>query len=59
MKNAITISFVGNTQIKNWLEQWAKEEDRTISATLRQILTQESLRRQLQPSRQEVKYKTN
>jgi hypothetical protein len=42
----ITISFVGTTEIKLWLEQWAKEDERSISYILRKILQCEYLRRQ-------------
>jgi hypothetical protein len=41
----ITISFVGNTEIKAWLEQWAKEDDRSMSYVIRQILRHEVQRR--------------
>lgn len=46
MNEPQTISFVGTTEIKQLLEQWARAEDRSISATLRQILAQEATRRQ-------------
>ena len=59
MNQPITISFVGTTDIKSLLEQWAKQEDRTVSATLRRILENEAHRRNRQPSRQEVQYQTN
>lgn len=46
LQEQVTISFVGTAQIKNLLEQWAKQEDRSISATLRQILEREAQRRE-------------
>ncbi len=45
MSKPATISFVGTTDLKALLEQWAKDEDRTISATLRRILEAEAKRR--------------
>ncbi len=59
MNHPQTISFVATAELKRLLEQWAKDEDRTISATLRQILAQEARRRNRQPSRQQVSYQTN
>jgi len=41
MSEPITISFVGTTEIKCWLEQCAKKDDRSMSYILRQILKQE------------------
>ena len=41
-------SFVITRELKQRLEQWAKDEDRSISATLRQILAREAERRQQQ-----------
>lgn len=40
------MSFVLNSHFEDLLKQWAAEEDRTMSATLRQILEQEAQRRQ-------------
>jgi hypothetical protein len=48
MTQSITISFVGTTDLKVLLEKWAKEEDRTISATLRRILEAEAKRREVE-----------
>ena len=60
MNESITISFVGTTDMKNLLEQWAKQEDRTISATLRRILENEAQRRAVrQPSKQDIMYQTH
>ena len=41
-----TISFVISIDLKRLVEQWARDEDRSLSATLRKILTQEAHRRQ-------------
>jgi len=59
MNDPIILSAVVTTHLKQQLEQWAKEEDRSISATLRQILAREARRRASQPSRQAVTYKTH
>lgn len=40
------MSFVLSTHFEELLKQWAADEDRTMSATLRQILEQEAQRRQ-------------
>ena len=45
MTQTVTISFVGTSEIKGWLEQWAEEDDRSVSYVLRQILKRESQRR--------------
>jgi predicted transcriptional regulator len=52
MSNTLVISFVGTTEQKAWLEQWAKEEDRSVSYVMRQILNSEAQRRQAQPQTQ-------
>jgi len=59
MQEQITMSFVATRELKQLLESWAAQDDRSISATLRQILMREARRRALQPSRQEVTYKTH
>ena len=46
MSEPITISFVGTTELKTLLERWAREDDRSVSYTMRQILTREAQRRQ-------------
>lgn len=51
MSNPQTISFVATSELKQMLEQWAKAEDRTVSAVLRRLLIQEAQRRQEQSSR--------
>lgn len=45
MSEPTTISFIGTPELKAMLELWAKAEDRTVSATLRQILEREAQRR--------------
>jgi hypothetical protein len=45
MSKTITASFVLPATLKAMLEQWAKTEDRTQSATLRIILEAEAARR--------------
>ena len=47
MQEQVTVCFVGTKQLKELLEQWAKEEDRSISAVMRQILQREVLRREI------------
>lgn len=46
MSESITISFVGTTELKTLLERWAREDDRSVSYLMRQILTREAQRRQ-------------
>jgi (p)ppGpp synthase/HD superfamily hydrolase len=41
-----TVHFVATGELKQQIEQWAKESDRTVSAELRQILLAEAARRQ-------------
>ena len=50
MPEPATICFVGTVELKAILERWAKEEDRTVSATLRQILEREVQRREPAPT---------
>ena len=60
MNEPATISFVATVELKQLLENWAKQEDRTVSATLRRILEQEAQRRNArQWSNREVEYQTN
>lgn len=54
MPESLTISFVGTTELKNLLEKWAKENDRSVSWVMRQILTKEAQRRQAQPESKPV-----
>jgi predicted transcriptional regulator len=46
MSEPITISFVGTTELKALLERWAKEDDRSVSWVMRQILKKEARHRQ-------------
>ena len=46
MPKPLTICFVATPELKQLLADWAKQEDRTVSATLRQILEHEAQRRQ-------------
>ena len=48
MSEPITISFVGTTDLKALLEQWAAQDDRSVSYVMRQILAQEAQRRKAQ-----------
>lgn len=41
-----TICFMGTAEIKSQLEQWAAQDDRSVSYILRQILKKEAQRRQ-------------
>ncbi|MCL4299478.1 MAG: hypothetical protein KJ077_27325 [Anaerolineae bacterium] len=51
MSEPTTISFVGTTELKAMLEQWAKADDRSVSYVMRQILTKEAeRRRQVEPT---------
>ena len=59
MHEPITLSFVGTRQLKSMLEQWAKEEDRSISAVMRQILQREALRREVNNIKYEEMNKVN
>ena len=49
MSEPTTICFVGTDEQKALLEQWAKEDDRSVSYIMRQILTREAQRRESQP----------
>lgn len=55
MSEQITISFVGTKELKDLLERWAQENERSLSYIMRQILKQEAQRReQVQPKQQAV-----
>ena len=54
MSEPATICFVGTTELKTMLEQWAAEDDRSMSYVMRQILTREAQRR-MQAQRPELK----
>lgn len=45
MSEPATICFVGTLELKNMLEQWAADDDRSVSAVMRQILKREAQRR--------------
>lgn len=45
MSEPVTICFVGTTEQKTLLEQWAKQDDRSVSYIIRQILRREAQRR--------------
>jgi predicted transcriptional regulator len=38
ISKATTISFVGTLDLKRWLEQQARDDDRSVSWVVRQIL---------------------
>lgn len=64
MSKPATISFVVTANLKTQIEQWAKDEDRTVSATLRRIVEAAAQRREAihnrqDNTRQEVTYQTN
>jgi hypothetical protein len=46
MQEQITVSYVLNKRLKTLLQQWAEQNDRTVSAELRQILEREAERRE-------------
>ena len=47
-----TICFMGTEAIKTQLEQWAAEDDRSVSYVLRRILKREIERRTQAPTEQ-------
>lgn len=49
-----TICFMGTEAIKTQLEQWAAEDERSVSYVLRQILKREIQRRAQAQPKQEV-----
>lgn len=50
MSEPATICFVGTTELKTMVEEWAKEDERSVSYIMRQILKREAQRRkQAQP----------
>lgn len=44
-ENQVTICFIGTTNLKSQLEAWAKEDDRSVSYIIRDILKREAQRR--------------
>ena len=55
MSKPATISFVATTDLKALLERWAREDDRSISAVMRQILKREAQRRKTQEQQQDIR----
>lgn len=45
MSEPATICFVGTAELKAQLEQWAAEDERSVSYMMRQILKREAQRR--------------
>ena len=54
MSEPATICFVGTTELKTMVEEWAKEDERSVSYIMRQILKREAQRRK-QPQTTEQK----
>lgn len=54
MSEQITISFVATKTLKKLVEQWAQEDDRSVSYIIRQILEKESQRRIAEAQKREV-----
>ncbi len=52
MLNSATICFVGTAEQKTLLEQWAKQDDRSVSYIIRQILRREAQRRKQSQSKE-------
>lgn len=51
MSEQITISFVGTAKLKSLLEQWAKQDDRSVSYIMRKILEKEAQQREVLESK--------
>ncbi len=51
MTDRVIISFAATESLRDMLKRWAKSEDRTVSATLRQILEAEAERRKVEAAR--------
>lgn len=51
-EDQVTICFVGTSEQKTLLEQWAKEDERSVSYVMRQILRREAQHRQAQATNQ-------
>lgn len=45
MSEPATICFVGTAELKTMVEEWAKEDERSVSYIMRQILKREAQRR--------------
>lgn len=50
--NKMIISFVGDSDLRDRLKQWAAEDDRTVSAIIRRALEAEAERRAEQEKQQ-------
>ena len=51
MTDRIIMSFAATPELRELLKRWAKQEDRTVSATLRQILEAEAQRREVEAAK--------
>jgi hypothetical protein len=54
MSDLVTISFVATKKQKKLIEQWAQEDERSISYIIRQILEKEIQRRIVESQKREV-----
>lgn len=54
MPEPITISFVATKKLKQLIEQWAQEDDRSVSYIIRQILAREAHRRAAEAQKREA-----
>jgi hypothetical protein len=52
MRDTVTASFIITIEQKDLLEQWAAEDDRSVSYVMRQILKAEAQRRKQTPTNQ-------
>jgi hypothetical protein len=52
MRETVTASFIITIEQKDLLEQWAAEDDRSVSYVVRQILKVEAQRRKQIPTNQ-------
>jgi hypothetical protein len=52
MQEQVTVCYVLNERLKSLVQQWARDNDRTASAELRQILEREVQRRKAKPTDQ-------
>ena len=51
MTDRVVISFAATEDLREMLKRWARKEDRTVSATLRQIIEAEARRRQVEAAK--------
>ena len=54
MSERLTIAFVGNKELKELLDQWARENEGSVSAVLRQLIKREEARRKARPQGQNL-----